>query len=249
MTRYKPGFLLLATLFVWQNAVAQPEKWGLPPSPNGKLTAALLDAINESNADVHREFITAHFTPEFRDARPMHVHLGQFQQMHEDLAGAQVNGVDMMMGAMPMLMISMKTRAAEYMKLEVSIEQTDPPRIADLSVDVSQDGPPPAELMVEALIEAISKSDEASHRQFIETYFSPAFKDDLPMETHLELLQRMHKDLAGADVAEVNAMSRGASDETVTILMVSKAGNRFNVTFDVQLSSPPRLITLNMKPE
>ncbi len=249
MTRYRYLFLLLVSLLVWQNAAAQSEKWGLPPSPNGKLVSALLDAINETDTEIHRKFIESHFTPAFIKAMPMELHLNAFQQMHQDLAGTQVNGVEMMMGATARLKIQMETQAEDYFNLLVELATGNPPQIAGLHVEESLDGPPAGKQMVDAILDVINESDAEVHRKFIDTYFAPAFKHDLPMEKHLELLQQMHKDLAGATVEGVDAMSRGSSDETVTMALVTKAGARFTLTFDMQLSSPPRLITLNVAPE
>ena len=248
MVQYpKHLFLLLFGLLVWQSALAQSNKWGLPPSPNGKLASALLDAINESDAKVHQRFVEAYFAPAFKDEFPMEAHLGQFQQMHQDLAGAQLNGVNMMMGATAILDLMMTTEAEEYMSLKIEIEQGASPLVAGLRVEASE--PPPTDIMVRALLAAINESDAEAHQRFVEAYFAPAFKDELPMDTHLNLLQQMHQELAGATMVEANAMSQGGSDETVTLTLETNAGERFTLTFDIQLSSPPRLITLSYTQE
>lgn len=237
--------LLLCPIVVAQDGQSQTEKWGLPPSPNGKVIAALMNAVNESDAAVHQKFIETHFTPAFINAMPMEVHLDAFQQMHEDLAGGEINGIDMMMGATAKLKMIIRVSEDSYYNMSVDLEQGDSPKVAGLSVGESEDGPPPTEHMLEALLnEAINKSSADDHRKFIESYFSPAFKDDLPMDEHLALLKQMNKDLAGAEVLGVDAMSRGGSDETVNIEMRTKSGDRYRVTFDMQASSPPRLITL-----
>lgn len=249
MTFCKHLLLLLAGLLVWQGALAQSNKWGLPPSPNGKLAAALLDAIHEEDPALHQAFIEAHYTPEFKAFRSMEKHLEHFQQMHRQLGGAEVHGIDMRMGARAMLDLAMQNEAGEYLKLKLELEQGSPPRIAGLRVEASEEGPPPVKGLIDALMAAISDADADVHRRFVEDHFAPAFKNDLPMERHLELLQQMHQALAGAQVGDVNVMSRGGSDETVNMVLKTEAGAKYTVTFDVQLSSPPRLLTLSMSQE
>jgi len=251
MTSFKFLILLFAGLLIGQNASAQSNKWGLPPSPNGKLISSFLDAVNDSDADVHRSFIEKNFAPDFLGQLPMEEHLSFFQQMNRALVGAQVTGVDMRMGvsANPTLNVLMKSPDEIYWDLKIEVLQGDALQIAGLGLEESADGPPPAEELIEALMAAINTSDSEVHRKFIEQYFAPAFKNELPMETHLEQFQQMHEDLADAELNGVEVMSQGGSDETVTMVMETTAGATFNVTFDMQATSPPRLITLRVSAE
>ena len=252
MNCFKHVLLLFAGFLVMESAFAQPDKWGLPDSPNGTLIAALLDAVNESDASAHRIFIESNFTSDFQNAMPMENHLQQFQQMHEDLAGGQVNGVDMRMmpdGART-LMVVLVTPEDEYWNLSLDVQSADSPKIAGMSVELSPDGPPPVERVIRTLMATINDSDPETHRTFIETYFSPAFKDEFTMDAHLQQFQQLHQDLAGANPLSVEAMSQGGTDETISMLLETDSGSRFKLEFDVQTTStPPRLISLSVQPE
>ncbi|MBX2820723.1 MAG: hypothetical protein KTR29_13610 [Rhodothermaceae bacterium] len=252
MNCFKHLLLLVAGFFVIESAFAQPDKWGLPSSPNGTLIAALLDAVNDSDASAHRTFIESHFTSEFQNAMPMENHLEQFQRMHEDLTGGEVNGVDMRMtpDGSRTLMVVLVTPEDEYWNLSLDVQSADPPKIAGMNVEMSPDGPPPVERVIRTLMETINDSDPEAHRTFIETYYSPAFKNDFPMEEHLQQFQQLHKDLAGANPLSVEAMSQGGTDETISMLMETESGSRFKLEFDLQTTTtPPRLISLSVQSE
>ncbi len=233
---------LALTLLLGHPALAQQNDWGLPDSPNGNLASALLDAINSPDSEVHRAFVNDHFVEAFKNQFPMDAHVMQFQQMHQDLAGASVNGVNLMMGTVAVLDLLMQTKHGAFLSLQIEMEQGATPLIAGLRVEESSE--PASDQLVRALLETINSPDAEVHRAFIDEYFSPVFKDELPMESHLDQFRRLHEDLAGAETQGMEAMSHGGGTETVSILMENASGSQFNLTFDFQLTSPPRLFTL-----
>src|SRR5258707_251714 len=65
-------------------------------------------------------------------------------------------------------------------------------------------GDSPAEKRAAAMLQTIEKGDEDSIRKFLNEQVAPDFRDAFPIEQHINMFQKMHKDFAGVEIVAVS---------------------------------------------
>lgn len=111
------------------------DKWGIPGSPTGQAVALVLEMVERGDAEYIRNAVEERFTPEFRTAVPMDVHVATFMDLHQRLPDLEPAG----------LMRSpegadLRVRGSNGVELRMSIQATEEGAVAGLRIEEAQGG-------------------------------------------------------------------------------------------------------------
>ncbi|HEV2130156.1 MAG TPA: serine hydrolase, partial [Longimicrobiaceae bacterium] len=100
----------------------------------------------------------------------------------------------------------------------------------------------PAGRQAAAFLEALRSIDEDARRGFVEQRLAPTFRDQFPMEVHLEQLRILAGELAGARIVGVQMPNPTA----IRVALEKARGERLRLAVEVEPEPPHRIMMLGI---
>ena len=112
--------------------------WGLPDSPTGQRSRALLDAINRLDLDTVQDFINENLTPEFIGQFTMEEHLSVFEEIHEEMGEIELLSANKTGEFTAELLIQSKS-SGQRLRIFLELASVEPYLISGLSIKQEKD--------------------------------------------------------------------------------------------------------------
>ncbi len=112
--------------------------WGLPDSPTGQRSRALLDAVNRLDLDTVQDFIKENLTPEFIGQFSMEEHLSIFEEIHEEMGEIELLSANKTGEFTAELLIQSKS-SGQRLRIFLELESVEPYLISGLSMKQEKD--------------------------------------------------------------------------------------------------------------
>lgn len=125
---------MISLFFAGLQSVTAQSKWGLPGSSTGKALEALLTLIDRGEEADIRQFVETKFAPSFLSQFPIKQHIEIFLQLHEELPGLDVGGVQKT-GPQSAQAILKSTQNNKQFKLVIEIEPEAPHRYVSIGFE------------------------------------------------------------------------------------------------------------------
>ncbi len=106
--------------------------WGLPDSPTGRRSEAILDALIQLDLDYVRRFIDENFTPAFVGQFSMEEHLAVFSQIHKKMGGIELLGAKKT-GEFEAELLIRSQASGRQLRIFFELEAEEPHRISGIS--------------------------------------------------------------------------------------------------------------------
>jgi len=109
----------------------------LPKTPVGNRAGEVLNLLNKSDEELAREYIENNYSPEFKEAFPVAMHLGIFTTTNTMFGELEVNDIISSSENEISLLLKSVSRDA-YIKLVINIEPEEPYQIASMGIAPAQ---------------------------------------------------------------------------------------------------------------
>ena len=173
---HRPQLIVILIFAIFTLQLQAQSKWRLPDSPTGKMSSALLDAIEHEDDEFRREFIQTMFTESFLEAFSLEVHLNAFNETHQLLGDFELVGVNKRAPLQAELVLQSK-ESDRRIRIIYHLEDQEPYRISLMGIEPVASTPRFSDLKsLENFLDEQSAADNFSGVVLIAKGEHPIFK-------------------------------------------------------------------------